>query len=86
MALTVADLQAALALLPSDMPVVLAEDAGGNAFSPLAATDPAMYLADTTWSGEYYLTETDRLAQSDPDEHSEAPEGSVPALFLWPTH
>lgn len=86
MALTVADLQAALALLPSDMPVVLAKDGEGNGFSPLAATDPAMYLAATTWSGEQYLTEADRLAQEDPDEYSPAPDDAVPALFLWPVN
>jgi len=85
-ALTVADLQAALALLPSDMLVVLAKDGEGNGFSPLAATESALYLAENTWSGEFYMTEDDRQGQEDPDEYSEAPADAVPALFLWPVN
>ena len=84
--LTVADLQAALALLPSDMPVVLAKDGEGNRFSPLAEAEPAMYVADSTWSGERYLTDEQRLATGVPDEYSEAPDAAVPALFLWPVN
>lgn len=86
MPMTVADLQAALASLPPDMPVVLAKDAEGNGHSPLAATDPSMYAADTTWSGEHYMTEDDRQAQDDPDEYNPAPDDAVPALFLWPVN
>lgn len=86
MTMTVADLQAALALLPSDMPVVLAKDGEGNGFSPLVEAEPALYAADTTWSGERYMTDEQRRATGEPDEYSEAPEDAVPALFLWPTN
>jgi hypothetical protein len=86
MALTVADLQAALATLPSDMPVVLAKDGEGNGFSPLASADPAMYAADTTWSGERYMTDEQRHATGEPEEYSAVPDDAVAALFLWPTN
>jgi hypothetical protein len=86
MALTVADLQAALATLPSDMPVILAKDAEGNGYSPLTEAEPAMYAPDTTWSGEHHLTDEQRQATGQPDDYSEAPDGAVPALFLWPTN
>lgn len=86
MALTVADLQAALATLPSDTLVVLAKDAEGNGFSPLVSALPAMYAAETTWSGEWYPTEEQRLAEDDPDDYSPAPDNAVPALFLWPVN
>jgi hypothetical protein len=86
MTLTVADLQVQLATLPSDMPVILAKDAEGNGYSPLADAAPGMYLAETTWSGEHYLTEEQRLAEVDPDDWSEAPAEAVLALFLCPTN
>jgi hypothetical protein len=86
--MTLAELREALAALdlPDDTLVVLAKDAEGNGHSPLVEAKHAMYLADTTWSGERYLTEAQRLAETDPDEWSEAPTAAVPAVFLWPTN
>jgi hypothetical protein len=84
-----ADLRAALAKLdhlPDDTPVVLAKDAEGNGFSPLVEAEHAMYRAETTWSGERYLTEEQRLAEDEPDDWSEAPDDAVPAVFLWPVN
>ena len=72
--------------VPGDTPVILAKDAEGNGFSPAVEADHAMYLADTTWSGERYLTDEARLAETDPDEWSEAPDDAVHAVFLWPTN
>lgn len=86
MALTVADLQAALSTLPSDMPVVIAKDAEGNGYSPLTEAEPAMYLADSTWSGEHYMTDEQRQTAGEADDYSPAPATAVPALFLWPTN
>ena len=85
--MTLAELRAQLAALnlPDDTPVILAHDIEGNGFSPLVEADPGMYLADTTWSGEHYLTEEQRLAATNPEEWSQAPDGAVPAVFLWPT-
>jgi len=75
-----------LSHLPDSTLVVLAEDAEGNGFSPLVEAIPGMYLAETTWSGEHYPTEEQRLAEDDPDEYSAAPDGAVSAVFLWPTN
>lgn len=86
--MTLAELRQQLAALnlPDDTLVVLAEDAEGNGFSPLVEAIPGMYLAETTWSGEHYPTEEQRLAEDDPDDYSEAPDDAVPAVFLWPTN
>jgi hypothetical protein len=84
MTITVADLIAQLATLPGNLPVILATDAEGNGFSPLAAADDALYVADNDFTGEWYATADMRAANPD-DEWDEAPEDSVPALFLWPT-
>ncbi|MFD0053031.1 hypothetical protein ACFVHR_04805 [Streptomyces sp. NPDC127168] len=84
-----ADLRAALSNLdhlPDDTLVVLAKDAEGNGFSPLVEVEHAMYRAETTWSGERYLTEEQRLAEAEPDDWSEAPDDAVPAVFLWPVN
>jgi hypothetical protein len=86
--MTLAELRAQLDALnlPDDTPVVLAKDGEGNGFSPAVCADPGMYLADTTYSGEHYMTEEQRLAETDPDEYSEAPDDAVRAIFLWPTN
>lgn len=72
--------------IPGDTPVVLSQDAEGNGFSPLAEAAVAMYAADTTWSGEHYMTEEDRQATGMPEEYDEAPDDAVRAVFLWPTN
>lgn len=86
--MTLAELRAQLAALnlPDDTIVILAKDGEGNGHSPLVEAEHAMYLADTTWSGERYLTDEQRLAETDPDEYSAAPDDAVPAVFLWPTN
>lgn len=72
--------------VPGDTPVILGKDSEGNGFSPAYEAEVAMYSADTTWSGERYMTEEDRQATGQPDEYSEAPEDAVRAVFLWPTN
>lgn len=86
--MTLAELRAQLAALnlPDDTIVILAKDSEGNGHSPLVEAEHAMYLADTTWSGERYLTEEQRLAETDPDDWSQAPDNAVHAVFLWPTN
>lgn len=80
---TVADLIAELSTLPSDMPVILATDAEGNGYSPLATVADALYVAGSPFSGEWYATPEQRAVAND-GEWDEAPAGAVPALFLWP--
>jgi hypothetical protein len=72
--------------LPDETLVVLAKDAEGNHFSPFYEVDRGMYLAETTWSGERYMTEEQRQAQQRPDDWYPAPEGAVSAVFLWPVN
>lgn len=80
------DALAKLDHLPGDTLIVLAKDGEGNGFSPLADLDEAMYDADSTYSGDRYLSDADREATGQPDEYSEAPESAVAAVFLWPTN
>lgn len=86
--MTLAELRAQLDALnlPDDTIVILAKDAEGNGHSPLVEAEHAMYLADSTYSGERYLTAQQRAAEADPDDYSEAPDDAVPAVFLWPTN
>lgn len=87
--MTLDDLRAELAKLdhlPGDTPVILAKDAEGNGHSPLVEVEHAMYYAETTWSGERYMTDADRQAQDTPDDYSQAPDNAVNAVFLWPTN
>jgi len=86
--MTLAELRAQLDALnlPDDTIVVLAKDAEGNGFSPAVEAAPGMYLADTTYSGEHYMAEEQRLAETDPDDWSQAPDDAVRAVFLWSTN
>lgn len=89
MSLTLGELRnrlAALDDLPDDTLVVLAKDGEGNGYSPLEALEEGRYLPENTWSGEHYMTEEQRLAQSDPDDYDPAPEEAVQAVFLWPVN
>lgn len=70
--------------LPGDTPVVLQKDAEGNGFSPLAGADESMYLADTDYSGEVYMTSAQVAADPSYTEEDEAPEDAVHAIVLWP--
>ncbi len=41
--------------LPDDTEVILQKDSEGNGYSPLAGADGnAVYVSETTWSGEVY--------------------------------
>ncbi len=51
---TVGDLVDWLLVQPRDRRVVLAKDAEGNGFSPLATVSVGMYVAESTYAGEVY--------------------------------
>jgi hypothetical protein len=72
--------------VPGDTPVILSKDAEGDGFSPVVEAEVAMYAAETTWSGEHYMTEEDRRATGAPDDYDSAPSNAVRAVFLWPTN
>jgi len=59
--------------------VVLAKDAEGNGFGPLADVEEGNYVPQTTWSGDVYGID---------DEHPPAARGlkASEAFVLWPTN
>ena len=69
----VRDLIVELSALDSDAEVILQKDAEGNGYSPLHCVDGnAVYVADSTWSGDVYSTEwTADDADMDADEWAE---------------
>lgn len=68
-AMTVANLRAALANLPDDLPVVLSQDPEGNGFDTLFQVEPARW-----WPDDQELV--------DVDEDGE--EAGVACVVLWP--
>lgn len=89
MSLTLGEVRRLLAKfdhLPDDAIFVLAKDGEGSTCSPLAEMKEGMYLAETTWSGEHYMTEERRQSKAHPDDYAEAPDGAVRAVFLWPVN
>lgn len=89
MPLTLGELRAKLAdfdHLPDDTKVVMSKDGEGGSFSPLCEIEEGMYLAETTYSGERYMTNEQRQAMEHLDDYSEAPDGATLALFLWPVN
>jgi hypothetical protein len=83
--MTVRDLKAALTRYGDDLPVILAHDAEGNKFSPLAAdgAEQAWYLAEETWCGDRYTIE-DYEDDENPGDEKPGDAGEIPAVFLWP--
>jgi hypothetical protein len=84
--MTVAQLRTKLAALPDDMPIVMSNDGEGNDYSPLSETEEGMYLPESTWSGDLYMTPEQVAARTDASEEDEAPDGSVRVLVLWPVN
>jgi hypothetical protein len=53
--MNVRELKEVIANLPDDMEVVLQKDREGNGYSPLEGADSnAVYIPDSTWSGDVY--------------------------------
>jgi len=84
---TVGDLLGYLADEPRDRRIVLASDAEGNRHSPLAGAWGAMYVPDSTWSGDVYPTEEEIEADPRLDEDEDgAPEGAERVIVLGPVN
>lgn len=85
--MTVGKLRNAIAQYPDDMAIVMSSDAEGNKFSPLDRDGvvDGMYVPETTWSGEIYLTpeavEMGRPAYTDDDL---PPDNAVRVLVFYP--
>lgn len=77
--MTVKELIDELSKLNPDLPVIMSKDTEGNGFSPLHDAEEAFYLSYNTWSGEHY-------SEEDEDDEFDTPEGTIPAVFLWPVN
>lgn len=75
--MTVAELIEELKALDPAALVVLQKDAEGNGYSPLAGADPAVYEAESTWSGQAY---------SEEDVADGYGEGCPPCVVLHPVN
>lgn len=79
-----------LATQPRDRPVVMSKDGEGNSYSPLAEAGESMYAADSTWSGERYMTPEDIAEHiaggGAEDDYWQAPDDAVRAVCLWPVN
>lgn len=81
-----------LATQPRDRKVVLSRDAEGNGYSPLADAGESMYVAETTWHGDCYMTPealAEQMARPDNPGWSEedaAPEGAERVIVLGPVN
>lgn len=86
--MTVQELRDALKDLPDDMQVILQKDGEGNGYSPLAAVDAdAIYVADSTWSGDVYSTSwTADEADFETAEWEEFKRDSPRACILTPVN
>lgn len=86
--MTVGELADYLVGQPRDRLIVLAKDAEGNGYSPLSAAEEAIYVADSTWSGEIYVTPEEVAdPESDYAEEDGAPEdGAERVVLLGPVN
>ena len=72
--------------------MILRKDAEGNGHSPLAEAWESMYAAESTWSGQTYITPEDLaevMAGPNPDGWSEedaAPDGAERVIVLGPVN
>lgn len=81
-----------LATQPRDRKVILQKDAEGNGYSPLADAGESMYVAESTWAGETYLT-PEQLAEemAGPNrqgwsEENAAPDDAERVIVLGPVN
>ena len=81
---TAGELADYLATQPRDRKVVMAKDAEGNDYSPLADADERMYEATSTWSGEIY--QLPEVVAAAPDDWSEVPDGAERVIVLGPVN
>lgn len=72
--MTVKELLDIIVDLKDDTLVVLASDAEGNSFSPLAECSSESYVAETSYSGEIVDQEDDGVTDG------------VAAIVMWPTN
>ncbi|WP_062214670.1 hypothetical protein [Streptomyces sp. NBRC 109706] len=72
--------------LPDDTPLILSKDAEGNGYSPVSGATLAMYVAETTWSGETYPPDSVIDASDVYGDEDRAPEGAVLVIEFSPVN
>ena len=82
----VGDLIKQLQNLPEDMDIILQKDSEGNGYSPLEGLDSdAIYIPETTWSGEVYTTNWDAEdANMEEKEWEELKKNNKKCCVLYP--
>lgn len=85
--MTVGELRQFLNSYPDELQVIISTDGEGNNYSPLAGADEALYVAETSWYGEVYMTnaQVDGAPNYYTDE-DRAPEDAVGVILLWPVN
>ena len=83
--MTVKDLKELISNLPEDMEVILQKDREGNGYSPLEGGDSdAIYIPDSTWSGEVYNTKWSAYDAAMEESEWEEMKLKPRALILYP--
>lgn len=84
---TVGELVDWLQTQPREWRIVMSKDAEGNGHSPMASALQAMYVLETTFSGEIYPT-NDQVDDEDSgyDDEDRPPEDAEPVVLLIPTN
>jgi hypothetical protein len=86
--MNVKELKEIIANLPDDMEIIVQKDSEGNGYSPLYCADPdAIYIPDSTYSGEVYsleFTAEDNCMEE--DEWSTMKDEHPRALILAPVN
>lgn len=73
--------------LPDEMEVILQKDAEGNGYSPLSGADPeAVYVPDSTYSGEVYSMNWSADDACKTDEEWEEMKAKPKSLILHPVN
>jgi hypothetical protein len=71
--------------IPDDTIIVLQKDSEGNGYSPLAGADnEAVYIPDTTWSGEVTPTNGKASDWDMTEEEYKELQSKPRCLVLWP--
>jgi hypothetical protein len=83
----VKELIKSLQAMDPDMEVIMQEDAEGNGYSPLAGADPdAIYVADSTYSGDVYDANSTADENCMDEEEWEALQKQPRAVILYPVN
>ena len=71
---------------PRERRIVLAKDAEGNRFSPLATISVGMYVAESAYEGDVYPTDDDVDAEDSGYEEDRAPSDAESVVVLGPVN